>query len=329
MRNLSADLKSILLSAFVSICLFFISGCLPDAPPETTREGSISDNAVKVTPQTDMYPPVLHASDWFDPIPMPGPVNTPGVEDAPVVTSDGDTFIFFFTSDGNVPAEKQILDGVTGVWWCGRNGADWTEPVRAHLGDPDTLHLDGPFAVQDTTLWFGSIREGNYRDIDIYTAELLEGEWINRQNAGEQINMEFNAGELYPTADGNFLYFGRAEGALGQNDLWLTTRRGKAWSEPVNLGTPVNTAGDESRPFISSDGSELWFTRMHSGRGYTGPAVFRSIKTGDIWSEPEEIVSNYAGDPGLDDQGNLYFTHLFYDAEGRKIEADIYVAYHR
>ena len=99
--------------------------------------------------------------------------------------------------------------------------------------------------------------------------------------------------------------------------------------DPVNLGAPVNTVGDESRPFISSDGRELWFTRMASGIGYAGPAILRSIRTGDTWSEPEEIVSNFVGDPGLDDDGNLYFTHLFYDAAGEKLEADIYVAYRR
>ena len=62
--------------------------------------------------------------------------------------------------------------------------------------------------------------------------------------------------------------------------------------------------------------------------GYRGPAIFRSIKSGGIWSDPEEIVSNYVGDPELDADGNLYFTHLFYDDADHKIEADIYVAYH-
>lgn len=293
------------------------------------RETTIPENAVKMTPETDTYPPVIHSTEWSSPIPMSGPINTAGVEDAPVITSDGNTFIFFFTPDGNLPPQEQILDEVTGVWWCKWNGTNWTKPIRADLCNEGELHLDGPFAVQGNTLWFGSIRAGNYRDIDIYTAKLSIGEWLSWRNAGEQINLEFSVGENYLSADGNSMYFGKTGGGFGQNDLWLTEKDGASWSQPVNLGAPVNSANDESRPFISSDGSELWFTRMVSGKGYHGPAIFRSIKIGEIWSEPEEIVSNYVGDPGLDDNGNLYFTHLFFDNEGNKIEADIYVATHR
>ena len=47
---------------------------------------------------------------------MEGPVNTAGAEDSPFVTPDGQTLYFFFTPDVRVPAEQQLLDGVTGIW---------------------------------------------------------------------------------------------------------------------------------------------------------------------------------------------------------------------
>ncbi len=330
MRRINELLSAIILTATI----ISFSGCAKDSSPdaeeiEMTREASIPEDAIKVTPGTDIYPVVIHSALWSAPIPMPGPVNTAGVEDAPVITPDGQTFIFFFTPEGNTAPEKQVLDGISGIWWCTKIGAVWQEPVRAHLADRGEFHLDGPFAVCGNMLWFGSIRAGNYNEIDIYTGELIDGEWRNWQNAGEQLNLEFGVGELYLTADGNSLYFGRTEGGFGQTDLWLTTRDSQEWSTPVNLGNKINSAGDESRPFISPDSSELWFTRMASSKGYMGPAIFRAVKTGHTWSEPEEIVSNYVGDPALDNDGNLYFTHLFYNAEGQKIEADIYVAYRR
>ena len=325
-----------ILSIVIAICLL-LAGCSSSddlvsetvGDTEPTREEAIPADAVKVTPDTDLYPPVVHSASWADPIPMPGPVNTAGAEDAPVISADGTIFIFFFTPDANLPAEDQVVDGVSGIWWCTWDGSNWTDPVRAYIFDRDETHLDGPFAVQQNTLWFGSIRSGNYGLIDIFTAELSGGEWTNWQNAGTQLNLDYDIGELYLTEDGNELYYGSTTGGNGQTDLWLTTRSGQTWSAPVNLGAPVNTAGDESRPFISSDGTELWFTRAVSTMGYPGPAVFRSVKSGQAWSDPEEIVSNYVGDPGLDEDRNLYFTHVFYDAEGHKIEADIYVAYHQ
>lgn len=322
--------------AVVSLIVIFTgllvaSGCTgvssPSPEGEPSRESSIPESAVRVLPDVDIYPPALHSEEWEYPIPLPGPVNTAGVEDAPVISRDGTTLLFFFTPDGNVSPNEQLFDGVTGVWWCTKRGESWTNPVRVRLSDD--LALDGPIALQDNTLWFASFRVGNHGAGDVYTAELSDGEWSDWHNAGQQLNLAYDVGELYATADGNSLYFGRTAGSFGESDLWVTTRSGDTWSEPVNLGAPVNTIGDESRPFISSDGRELWFTRMVSGMGYAGPAIFRSIRTGDKWSEPEEIVSNFVGDPGLDDDGNLYFTHLFYDAAGEKLETDIYVAYRR
>ena len=52
---------------------------------------------------------------------------------------------------------------------------------------------------------------------------------------------------------------------------------------------------------------------------------FRSQKTDGEWDEPELVVSQYAGEPTLDDAGNLYFVHHYF-SQGQMIEADIYLA---
>ncbi len=318
------------LSGYLMACTILVSACSEVSGPATaepTRLESIPDGAVKITPETDIFPPAIHSTQWSSPVPMPGPVNTAGVEDAPVMSADGTIFIFFFTPDGNLPPEEQLFDGVSGIWWCRKTGSSWSEPVRALLANPEEDHLDGSLAFTNNTLWFCSARQGNYNPIDIYTAELSGDQWINWQNAGQQLNQEYGAGEVASTYDGDSLYFGKTGDGYGQHDLWLSVRNGGNWSTPENLGSVINTIGDENLPCISPDGNELWFTRSVSGMGYYGPAIFRSVRTGGVWGAPVEIVSNYVGDPGIDAQGNLYFTHLFYSAEHSKIEADIYVAY--
>jgi hypothetical protein len=40
---------------------------------------------------------------------------------------------------------------------------------------------------------------------------------------------------------------------------------------------------------------------------------------------PELIISQFAGEPSIDNEGNIYFTHHFFQ-EGKMIEADIYIA---
>jgi len=301
--------------------------CDPPIPPPT-REEAIPSDAVKMTPASDNFAPVNHSDEFYDPVPLGGPVNTAGAEDAPVMSPDGNTFYFFFTPDVDVLPEKQLLDEVTGLWWSKKINGSWMEPERIILNDD--LSLDGPLCLQGDTLWFASFRAGNYLDDgDVYIATYDNGKWGNWQNAGQQLNQEFNIGEMYTSADGNTMYFHRGEfGGFGGYDLWSTERTNGNWTEPLNLGETVNSEFDDGMPCLSPDGNELWFNRISSS-GYTGPALYRSVKTDSGWTAPVEMISNFAGDPAIDSLGNIYFTHHFYSQDIEMIEADIYVAYRK
>jgi len=291
---------------------------------EKNRYDSIPDDAVKITPEHDVFPPVLHSDEWQTPVPMQGPINTAGAEDSAFIMPDGKTFFFFFTPDVDVPPEKQLIDGVTGIWWCRMDGT-WSEPERIVLNND--VSLDGAEFVQGNTMWFASVRAGNYGEIDFYTAEYINGKWGNVKNAGEQLNSEYDVGELHITSDGQTMYCGDGWGDGG--DIYVLHKTSDGWSEPVALPPPVNTQEySEDQPFITEDGNEMWFTGQ-SRLGYPGPAIFRSLNVNGNWSEPEEIISSFAGEPTLDREGNIYFTHHFFDENMNMIEADIYVAYRK
>ena len=294
--------------------------------PIRTRAEAMPPGAAKVSPASDLFPPVLHSSRWQAPRPLEGPINTAGAEDSAFITPDGSILYFFFTPDASVPPEKQLLDGATGLWWSKKVGGQWAEPERIILGRGPSL--EGAAFVEGDTLWFGSVRTGNYREIDIYAARLKDGRWVDVKNAGRQLNQEYDIGEMHIAPDGRALYCG-GPGQWGDpsKDLYLLQREGDGWSKPVALPEPINTREySEDQPFVTPDGNELWFTGQ-SRRGYPGPAVFRSVKLADgSWGPPEEIVSNFAAEPTLDAHGNLYFVHHFI-RDGKILEADIYVAY--
>jgi hypothetical protein len=280
-----------------------------------------------MTPADDPWPPVV-APGWSDPMPLGTPINTAGGEDSPFVTPDGQTLYFFFTPDVRVPAQEQLFDGVTGIWVTQRADGGWAEPERVLLARSGEPHLDGcPFVLGDWMV-FCSARAGNYRDVDLYTAVRRDGRWTDWQNWGERINVEYGVGEMHVTADGQYLYFGSDRaGGLGEHDLWVSERVGDEWGKPVNLGPPLNTAGNEARPFVSADGQELWFDG-DSRQGHPGPAIFRSLRQPDgSWGEPEEVISSFAAEPTLTADGRiLYFVHHYFTADlSRMIEVDIYV----
>ena len=70
------------------------------------------------------------------------------------------------------------------------------------------------------------------------------------------------------------------------------------------------------------------------GRGFetgsTHPfaeAIINARVNGE-WQDPELVISQFAGESSIDNEGNVYFTHHFFN-NGVMLEADIYVAYRK
>ena len=286
------------------------------------RASRIPKDAVKITPLTDAFPPKLHSRLYEDPVPMQGPINTAGAEDSPFILPCGCTFYFVFVPDVGVPPEKQLVDGVTGIYESKKVNGAWSEPKRVVLNSD--VSLDGCQFIQDDVMWFCSARKGNYREVDLYTERLVDGEWADWKNAGEKLNAAYQVGEIHVTADGNEMYFHSSRaGGKGGVDIWVTRRIGDEWQIPENVEA-VNTEADEGMPFITENGDQLWFNRVYLG----SQAIYVSRKINGEWREPELVVSQFAGEPTLDAQGNLYFVHHLYK-NNKMIEADIYVAYRK
>ena len=316
--------SALLFGTLAIVTVSALIGCLTservpgpgDSTNSTNRTGAIPADSEKVLPGGDRYPPQLHSEEFREPIPLGGNVNTAGAEDSPFVTPDGETLYFWFTPDVDVPVEEQLLDGVTGIYVSRRLDEGWTEAARVVLSHD--VSLDGcPFVLEDR-IWFCSARPG-YTGMRWFTARRSDGEWVDWEEA--DFDPDHDVGELHISADGGSLYYhSDRPGGKGSNDIWVSRRVGGEWSEPLNIEN-VNSEADDSRPFLSRDGRELWFTRTYRGT----PAVFRSILSDGEWQEPDLMVSQFAGEPTLDGEGNLYFVHHFFE-DGRMIEADIYLA---
>jgi len=97
-----------------------------------------------------------------------------------------------------------------------------------------------------TLLLYMSTEPGN-PDNDIYVCFLTkDGSWTEPLNLGKKINApETNEMTPYLAPDGITMYFSsNRNGGLGDNDIWMTKRLDNSWqkwSEPVNLGGPINT----------------------------------------------------------------------------------------
>ncbi|MFV0591345.1 MAG: OmpA family protein [Draconibacterium sp.] len=79
------------------------------------------------------------------------------------------------------------------------------------------------------------------------------------------------------SADGSVLYFvSDMPGGQGGKDIWMATAEGGSFGKPVNMGSAINTAGDEMFPFVRDNGELYFSSNGHIGMG--GLDLFMATK---------------------------------------------------
>jgi len=83
--------------------------------------------------------------------------------------------------------------------------------------------------------------------------------------------------------DGTTLYFvANIPGGYGKMDIWKINKTGEEWSEPINVGSSINTPGNEVFPFIHPDGTLYFSSDFHLGMG--GLDIFKaSVQPNGTW----------------------------------------------
>ncbi|MCE4565705.1 OmpA family protein [Maribellus sp. CM-23] len=139
---------------------------------------------------------------------------------------------------------------------------------------------------------------------ELYSTSQSRGSWsepIKLEVVGDSIIAAHPA--LSP--DGSVLYFvSDMPGGQGGKDIWMARAEGSSYGKPVNMGSVINTAGDEMFPFVRDNGELYFASDGHIGMG--GLDLFVATKNeDDVW-----IVNNM-GSPmnsSGDDFGISYVT---------------------
>lgn len=165
--------------------------------------------------------------------------------------------------------------------WTGEPFLDFYFTAKTDAGFRDVEHFggnvlnskhhEGPvsFSANGERIFFTSnnavsqsVKEDRARTVrlKIFTADRKE----NGEDWGRPRALDFNSGDFSNSApalstDGNVLVFSSTRpGGFGGADLYMSRWENDAWTRPVNLGSGVNTEGEEVFPFLHEDGT-LYF----------------------------------------------------------------------
>jgi peptidoglycan-associated lipoprotein len=168
------------------------------------------------------------------------------------------------------------------------------------------------FSSDYNTMYFTrcSISKRKALGCEIYTARREGEKWENIESlelAGDSIVIAHPA----ISKDQLNLYFvsdmeGSTKTSEGKSskDIWMVGRSGEngKWGSPVNLGSPINTPGDELFPFVHADGSLYFSSDGHIGMG--GLDIFRARKNESGQWQVENL--KYPMNSAADDFGIVF-----------------------
>jgi len=160
---------------------------------------------------------------------------------------------------------------------------------------------------------------------------------MQKENIGKEINSKGQEVAPIISPDGKTLFFTRSnfEGNTGspqKQDVWYSTLNDKnQWNPAVNIGSPINNAGDNAITSISADGKTIYLINVYRPDGSMYFGLSRSFKTKTGWSFPKEYrinnLSGYIGSMELTVSpfGNVMIISVQRsDTEGGK---DLYVSF--
>ena len=214
----------------------------------------------------------------FDPVNLGDNINSKVSEYFPTITIDGRQLVY--TRRVNNFNEDFFGSELSGTGWGASKGL---------LGDINTNQNEGAQNISQDGQWLiftGCNFPEGMGSCDLYISYLTSDGWSAPENLGRGINADAweSAPSLSP--DKRDLYFSsNRAGGYGSSDIYVSHRLANGrWTEPENLGPEVNTAGNESCPFIHSDNQTLYFT-SNGHLGYGGDDLLMTKKgPKNMWS---------------------------------------------
>lgn len=257
-------------------------------------------------------------------------INTYGSEITPLLTPDGKTM--YFTRKNHMGNTGTIMND--DIWVSTYDGTKWTEAtnIGGPMNNENNNYVVGISMNGEMLTLANTYSPSGESLIGIAQTWKTEyGRWVFPKNLitpGVITHGWFAEYFMNSDRDVLLLSLERAD-SHGMKDIYVSFSDNQIeWTEPINLGTDVNTASSEMAPFLGPDGKTLFFS-SDGLPGYGDQDVYVCVRldsTWKHWTKPENLGS-LVNSKGFE----AYFTYpdtadyAYFSSTGDdKLNADIY-----
>ncbi len=189
-------------------------------------------------------------------------INTPGQDASVSLSPDGHSLLlyhynkdhFLARNSGDLYLSKLVGDSFT-----------TPELLPGHINSP-FWESGASMSADGNMIYFSSNRKESIGGTDIFSVKKLpNGEWAEPMNLGVNINTGHDEDSPFIHPDGKTLYFSSdGHHTMGGYDIFFSELDDETgqWSEPKNIGYPINTAHDDIHFTLSADGTRIYFSSV-------------------------------------------------------------------
>jgi outer membrane protein OmpA-like peptidoglycan-associated protein len=226
-------------------------------------------------------------------------VNSEYSELNPVLSPDGKTMYFSRKNHpgniGGVNDKEDIwfseLDSA-GRWQLAKNmGTQFNNEGPNFVNTIQSVTPDGKTAIM---LLGNKYMDNGKMLAGVSVSSNVGGQWTKPSalNIVNDYNFNEKANYFLTNNRQTLLLSVERDDSHGDRDLYVSFMQDDStWTEPLNLGDVVNSAGEESAPFLASDDKTLYYS-SRGFSGYGGSDIYVSRRLDDTWtswSEPENL----------------------------------------
>jgi OmpA-OmpF porin, OOP family len=220
-------------------------------------------------------------NEWSEAESISPKINTSLNEGACTISADGNMMIL-------TSCDRRDSFGSCDLYFSKRNGTNWSKPKN--LGKSVNTHYwesQPSLSADGNTLYFSSNRPGGFGGRDLWVSKYNGNDWDIPVNVGSAVNSNKDETTPFIHANNETLFFS-SDGfpGMGGFDLFKSEMADSIWTQPLNLGFPINTFRDEVALMIASDGHTGYFAKENQKN--------KEIIDSDIvfFQLPAELIAN-------------------------------------